>query len=549
MRLPRRTNALRGLTEVAAIRSVANRILDIISLQTAAERSRKKLHSMAHHQGMTLIALANALYDETMRVRFHADPIVQATELLLQERTPRDVDAIRPREEEVKVEAYVRELIPPSSRSFKSPHQATAQTQLLSNGRYAVMMTAAGSGYSRWGEFAVTRWREDPTRDCWGSYVFLRDVDTGAVWSAGYQPSGVEPDAYDASFFEDRVEISRRDGTITTRLEVAVSPEDDAEGRRITISNVGSRTREIELTSYAEIVLAPDASDVAHPAFSNLFVQTEFVSGIGAVLATRRRGSPNEPHVWAAHLAVVEGDVFAGVQYETDRARFLGRGRVIRTPVSVIDGQPLSNTVGAVLDPIFSLRRRVRLAPGATAHITFWTLVASSRNGVLDLADKHGNPAAFERLATLAWTQAQVQQFHLGITPDEATMFQRLASGVLYANPALRPSSEVLAHSEGAQPALWPYGISGDIPIVLCRIDNIEDLQIVRQLLQAHEYWRMKQLTVDLVILNESPPSYSQDLRTTLEGMVRAAESRRLAGGAMSRGAMGTEGKAEPDVG
>ncbi len=202
----------------------------------------------------------------------------------------------------------------------------------------------------------------------------------------------------------------------------------------------------------------------------------------------------------------------------------------------VIDGQPLSNTVGAVLDPVFSLRRRVRLAPGTTAHITFWTLVASSRNEVLDLADKHGNPAAFGRLVTLAWTQAQVQQFHLGITPDEATMFQRLASGVLYANPALRPSSDVLALSEGAQSALWAYGISGDIPIVLCRIDNIEDLQIVRQLLQAHEYWRMKQLAVDLVILNDNPPSYAQDLRTTLEGMVRAAESRRLAGGAISRG-------------
>jgi cyclic beta-1,2-glucan synthetase len=493
---------------------------------------------MAHHQGMTLIALANTLYDETMRVRFHADPIVQATELLLQERTPRDVDVIRPREQEVKAGAYVRELAPPSSRRFQSAHQASIQTQLLSNGRYAVMMTAAGSGYSRWGELAVTRWREDPTRDCWGSYVFLRDVNTGAVWSAGYQPSGVEPDTYDASFFEDRVEISRRDGTITTKLEVAVSPEDDAEVRRITISNVGSRTREIELTSYAEIVLAPDASDVAHPAFSNLFVQTEFVPDIGALLATRRRGSPDEPEVWAAHLVIAEGDIFSGVQFETDRARFLGRGRVIRTPISIIDGQPLSNTAGAVLDPIFSLRRRVRLTPGATAHITFWTLVASSRNEVLDLADKHGNPAAFERLVTLAWTQARVQQFHLGITPDEATMFQRLASGVLYANPALRPSSDVLALSEGAQPALWPYGISGDIPIVVCRIDNIEDLQIVRQLLQAHEYWRMKQLAVDLVILNEYPPSYAQDLRTTLEGMVRAAESRRLAGGAMQRGAV-----------
>jgi len=493
---------------------------------------------MAHHQGMTILALANALHNGAMRVRFHAEPIVRATELLLQERTPRDIDAIRPREEEVKAATYVRELIPPSLRRFQSPHQAAVQTQLLSNGRYAVMMTAAGSGYSHWGDLAVTRWHEDPTRDCWGSYVFLRDVDTGAIWSAGYQPTAVEPDSYDASFFEDRVEISRRDGSITTRLEVAVSPEDDVEVRRVTISNVGNRAREIELTSYAEIVLAPQASDIAHPAFSNLFVQTEFVQDIGAVVATRRRGSPDEPEVWAAHFTVVEGDAFGGLQFETDRARFLGRGRFIRTPVSVIDGQPLSNTVGAVLDPIFSLRRRVRLVPGATAHITFWTLVASSRNDVLNLVDKHGNPAAFERLLTLAWTQAQVQLFHLGISPDEAIMFQRIASGVLYSNPALRPSSDVLTQSKGAQSALWGYGISGDLPIVTCRIDSMEDLQIVRQLLQAHEYWRMKQLAVDLVILNENPASYAQDLRTTLEAMVRATESRRLAGTATARGAV-----------
>jgi cyclic beta-1,2-glucan synthetase len=493
---------------------------------------------MAHHQGMTMIALANALHNGAMRARFHAEPIIQATELLLQERTPRDVEAAHPRREEARAAAHVHELVPQTSRRFQSPHQPIAHTQLLSNGRYAVMMTAVGSGYSHWGDLAVTRWREDATCDCWGTYIFLRDPDRGTVWSAGYQPSGVEPDSYEATFLEDRVEIVRRDGTITTRLEVTVSPEDDAEARRVTISNVGRRTREIEVTSYAEVVLASEAADTAHPAFSNLFVQTEFVADIGAVLATRRRRSPDEPPVWAAHVAVVEGEVVGSTQYETDRARFLGRGRGIRTPISVMDGRPLSNTSGAVLDPIFSLRRRIRLAPGATAHVTFWTLVSASRSDVLALADRHHDSAAFERASTLAWTLAQVQLFHLGIGSDEASLFQRLAGHVLYANPALRPSSDVLARSEGGQQALWEYGISGDVPIVVCRIDDIEDLQIVRQLLQAHEYWRMKQLPVDLVILNEHPASYANDLHAALEAMVRASQSRQLLGGATPRGAV-----------
>ena len=278
------------------------------------------------------------------------------------------------------------------------------------------------------------------------------------------------------------------------------------------------RTREIELTSYAEIVLAPPAADAAHPAFSNLFVQTEFAPELGALLATRRPRSHDEPQVWAAHVVVAEGETVGELQYETDRARFLGRGRGIRTPMSVIDGHPLSNTVGAVLDPIVSLRRRVRLAPGASARVTFSTLIAPSRDEALALADEYNNPATFERAATLAWTQAQVQLHHLSIDPDEAYLFQELASRILYSDPTLRPSSAVLTRNTRGPSALWRHGISGDIPIVLVRIDEPEDQGIVRQLLRAHEYWRMKQLAVDLVILNEQAPSYAQDLQAALGG-------------------------------
>ena len=481
---------------------------------------------MAHHQGMSLVALANVLYEGVMRARFHAEPRMQATELLLQERTPRDVLVARPRVEEVRAVANVRDLVPPVLRRFTSPHDPTPGIHLLSNGRYAVMVTTAGSGYSHWRDLAVTRWREDRTRDAWGTYVFLRDGHSGQVWSAAYQPSGVEPDSYEVAFSEDHVEIRRRDGAIATTLEVVVSPEHDAEVRRVSITNLGLRTREIELTSYAEIVLAPPAADAAHPAFSNLFVQTEFAPELGALLATRRPRSHGEPQVWAAHVVVAEGETVGELQYETDRARFLGRGRGIRTPMSVIDGHPLSNTVGAVLDPIVSLRRRVRLAPGASARVTFSTLIAPSRDEALALADEYNNPATFERAATLAWTQAQVQLHHLSIDPDEAYLFQELASQILYSDPTLRPSSTVLTRNTRGPSALWRHGISGDIPIVLVRIDEPEDQGIVRQLLRAHEYWRMKQLAVDLVILNEQAPSYAQDLQASLEAQVRTSQSR-----------------------
>ncbi len=480
---------------------------------------------MAHHQGMALVAIGNVLNDRAMVERFHADPIVEAAELLLQERMPRDVLVARPRAEEVKSAADVRDLVPPVLRRFTSPHDALPRTHLLSNGRYAVMVTTAGSGYSRWGDVAVTRWREDVTQDNWGSYLFLRDMETGAVWSAGHQPTGAEADSYEVIYSEDRAEFSRRDGSISTGLTVVVSAEHDAEIRRVSLTNLGTRERKIELTSYAEIALAPQAADMAHPAFQNLFVQTDFVPDIGALVATRRPQSAAEPSIWAAHVVALEDQPAGVVQYETDRARFLGRGRSVRSPVSVIDGHPLSNTVGSVLDPIFSLRCRVTLAAGATAHAIFSTVVAGSREEVLDLADKYRESATFERAAVLAWTQAQVQLHHLGIQSDEAHLFQRLANRVLYSDPSLRPSESLLARNNRGAPSLWAYGISGDLPIVLVRIDEAEDLGLVRQLLRAHEYWRLKLLDVDLVILNEHGATYAQNLHDSLEALVRTSQS------------------------
>ena len=481
---------------------------------------------MAHHQAMTIVAIANALDDGRMRARFHAEPIVQSAELLLQERMPRDIAMARPAPEQAAAAAAeVASLIPTVQRRYNSAHSRVPRTQLLSNGRYSAMVTAAGSGYSRWRDIAITRWREDVTCDGWGAYIFLRDVRSGEAWSAGYQPSLVEPGSYEVTFFEDRAEIVRTDGTVTTMLEITISPEDDAEVRRVSITNHGMRAREIELTSYAEIALARQADDTAHPAFSKLFVETEFVPGLGAILATRRRRSSSDPEVWAAHLAVVDGESSGDVQFETDRSRFLGRGQTIQSAAAISEGWPLSNTAGTVLDPIFSLRRRVKIPRGATVRVAFWTVAAASRDEVIDLADKHLDATAFGRAATLAWTQAQMQLLHLGIGTDEAHLFQRLANHVLYSDPTLRPPPEILKNGAGKISALWSQGLSGDLPIVLVRVEEGDHVELVRQLLRAHEYWRLKRLAVDLVILNERPASYIQDLQNDLETLVRMNQS------------------------
>ncbi len=335
----------------------------------------------------------------------------------------------------------------------------------------------------------------------------------------------VESDDYEVMFAEDRARIIQRDGTFTSALEIIVSSEDDVEIRRLTLTNGGSRAREIEVTSYAEITMTPQEADAAHPAFSNLFIQTEYIDAISAIVASRRPRSAHDAVNWFAHVvSSSDGEIATNVEYETDRSRFLGRGHNVTNPLSVMNGWPLSNTVGAVLDPVASLRKRVRIAPGASVHITFCTMAARTREEIISLADKYHDPAAFDRASTLAWTHAQVQLHYLGIGNDEANLFQRLANRILYSDPSLRPSSEILQHSQLPASGLWVHRISGDLPIVLVRIDDADDRGLLRQLLRAHEYWRMRHLAVDLVILNEKPASYAQDLQVYLENLVRACQ-------------------------
>jgi cyclic beta-1,2-glucan synthetase len=494
-------------------------------------QNQKRVHIrafMAHHQGMSLVAIDNVLHRNVMQERFHADPLVQATELLLQERIPVHVPITRPRAEEVLMSRIVRGVVAPVTRRYETADLPTPRVQLLSNGTYTVMVTTAGAGYSVCGGLAVTRWREDVTRDHWGSFCYLRDVRTGAVWSAGFQPTGREPASYEVSFAEDKAEFWRRDAGVLTHTEMIVSPEDNAEVRRVSLTNQSSRVREIELTSYMEVVLAPGAADAAHPAFSNLFVETEFIPSENALLARRRPRSEKDEVVWGVHTVVTEGESVGAVQYETDRGRFLGRGHTPSAPVAVMEDRPLSNTTGTVLDPVFCLRQRVRLKPAETARVSFATMVARSHEEALRLADKYHDTSTFEREARLAWTKSKVEMLHLNMDPEEAHLFQRLAGRLLYSDPSLRPRPHVLALNTKAQASLWPYGISGDLPIALVRIGQAEELDMVRQILRAHEYLRLKGLSFDLVILNDRPLSYAQELNDDLQTLIRKTGSQAL---------------------
>jgi cellobiose phosphorylase len=484
---------------------------------------------MAHHEGMSFLSLAHLLLDRPMQKRFELNPSFQATTLLLQERVPKASAFYWHAAEhsEVRTTPSGPET---SVRVFSSPDTPIPEVQLLSNGRYHVMITNAGGGYSRWKDIAVTRWREDSTCDNWGTFCYIRDVASGEFWSTAYQPTLKQSENYEAIFSEARAEFRRRDHEFDTHTVIAVSPEDDIELRRITLTNRSRTRRAIDVTSYAEVVLASSAADALHPAFSNLFVQTEIIRQQRAILCTRRPRSREEHPPWMFHLMAVHGADIGEVSYETDRLRFIGRGNTVANPqvmrrASDLSGDlsgALSGSQGSVLDPIVAIRHRITLDPGESATMDIVSGVGETRDACLGLVEKYQDRRLADRVFDLAWTHGRVVLRQLNATEADAQLYAHLAAPVIYANSSLRADVSVLGKNRRGQSGLWSYSISGDLPIVLLRIGDPANIELVRQLVQAHAYWRLKGLVVDLVIWNEDHAGYRQELHEQIMGLIAA---------------------------
>ncbi len=485
---------------------------------------------LAHHEGMSLLSLAYLLLDRPMQKRFESDPLFQGTTLLLQERIPKATAFYSHTADLSDLRTTASGWETPVRR-FSSAHTPIPEVQLLSNGRYHVMITNAGGGYSRWKDMAVTRWREDSTRDNWGTFCYIRDVTSGEFWSTTYQPTLKPPKNYEVIFSEGRAEFRRRDHEIETYTEIVVSPEDDIELRRTRITNRSRTSRTIEITSYAEVVLASSAADALHPAFSNLFVQTEIIPERQAILCTRRPRSLDEHSPWMCHLMAVHGADIGTISYETDRLQFIGRGRTAADPQALSgsgalqgmqDAAALSGSEGSVLDPIAAIRCRITLDPEESATINMVSGIGDTRDVCLGLVEKYQDRRLADRVFDLAWTHSQVVLRQLNASEADAQLYGRLASSVLYANSFLRADPGVLIKNRRGQSGLWGYAISGDLPIVLLQIGDPANIDLVRQLVQAHAYWRSKGLAVDLVIWNEDHGGYRQLLHDQVMGLIAA---------------------------
>ncbi|MFO0919323.1 MAG: glucoamylase family protein [Planctomycetaceae bacterium] len=476
---------------------------------------------MAHHQAMSLAAIANVLLDQTIQRRFHAHPMIRATEMLLQESMPVEAPTIQPHLEEtsdVRPRQDDTAIVSRRMIGFETP---APRTHLLSNGSYTVMTTNTGEGYSQWSEIGVNRRRCDGLQPAGGQFLFIRDVQTGEYWSATYQPTCRKPDHYEVIYAIDKAEYRRRDDDLETHLEIVVSPDCQVEVRQLKITNHGWRPRELEITSYTDVTLVPHAADLAHPAFQKLFVETEFIAEETALIARRRPRDSHTAPVWGIHVLACPEAAPGSLEYESSRENFLGRGRDLRRPAALEAGARLTGTTGLVLDPVFSLRCRVSVGRHAAVSLAFSTGVATSREQALELADQFHESRNVQRAFEMAWVFNQVQLHHLHITAAQAQRFQQAAGMLLFPQRQTRgPEASMQANRQG-QRGLWRFGISGDRHLLLVKVAEMEHVDFVRELLLAHEYWRHHGLTVDLAILNCHPGSYLDALQEQLQRFVQ----------------------------
>lgn len=375
-------------------------------------------------------------------------------------------------------------------REIDTPDTIVPQIALLGDRRYNVLVTAAGSGVSRHAGIAVSRWRNDGTRDAYGQWCYLKNVGTGQAWSAGHQPLCADYSAYDAALSGDCVRIRRKDGDFETVTEIAVLRDVAGEARRVSVTNNSGRDTDLEITSYQEVVLASAVLDRGHRAFRNLFVQTEWLADGPAILAMRRPRSAAEKTRWCGHSMAVSA--VAGVSCETDRALFIGRGRSPRNPVTMDAPGELSGSAGAVLDPVLALRARVGVPAGETISAVFTTYVTENRGEAVERACAFGEFRGANQAIEDAIAAGDTAAGELGISPARAAGLHELAGDLLY-GPSRLPT--------GTREDLLALELTGDAPIVLAAADNETDATAVDELLDLHEYWTRKGILHDLVII------------------------------------------------
>ncbi len=468
---------------------------------------------MAHHQGMLLVALGNELNARNMVERFHADPMIETGEALLNERAPDATPAEWPLAEASKVVSEIETAKAPGGPApWLVDQEAGPQAFVLSNGRLTSLLTASGGGGLRWQGLSLTRYQPDPTCDEEGVWLYLRDEDTRQVWLATAATGRTTYSAH-------RAELHLRREGISVHVDVAVAAADDVEVRQVTLHNETSLPRRISVTTAGRPVLLAVRQAPVHPAFSSMFVESERLADLDALLFARRPQTPEEPPAVLVHRLVHEGTAVTLAAFESDRRQFFGRTGSTQAPQALAGDGLQGGSVGAVLDPIISLTALVTLAPKGSVTLAFVTTVGRARSAAVELARKYGSMHAVRWTFHDAEQESARRLQRAKLEPALLPTLQRLFSALLYGDPSFRATPGVRAATPPSQRRLWAHGISGDDPIVLVRVAN-PDAPILAEMLAVQRYLRSCRVRLDLVLVDEQASGYVMEGLGTLRSVL-----------------------------
>jgi cyclic beta-1,2-glucan synthetase len=486
---------------------------------TNGEKSYILKSFLAHHQGMILTSINNLINKGVLQKRFQSCALIKAIDILLQEPFPfyaAPIALTRPKP----LFARKSDVKPLLKQIQRTPHTFFPHTHVLSNGKLSQMIDNSGSGFLFWEKnIALTRWTEDAEQNDYGYYIFIKDLDTEQVWSVGFQPTKVQPDFYEVVYGPEKVEFSRKDHGIFLKMEITISPEHDMEIRKLTFKNESGRRRRLEITSYGEVVLKNLDADASHRTFSNMFVESSFNADFDSLIFKRRPRSHDDKEVFMAHT-VVASSCWSRIQFETDRAHFIGRGNTIHNAQVLEKKTALSNTTGSTLDPIFSLRVIVVVDEEKLESISLVTAIAASKEELLQIIPTYYSPYSVARAFELSFAKSNIELRYERIPFDKIHLYQEFTKCIFFHIDPYRPGKEARKKNTLQQESLWRFGISGDIPLILVHLKQTNQLNLVKELLTAHHYLSLKGLIFDLVILNEVKEGYRTEFLNTIEDTI-----------------------------
>ena len=466
---------------------------------------------MAHHQGLILLSINNLINNEILVKRFSSNPEIEAVDILLQERMPEKAIITKEKKEKVQ-KLKLKDYENYSEKVYTKLNTNLNTSNVISNGKYTIVSTLKGTGYSKYKNLLINRYKE--TADySQGICFYIKNLNTKQIYSNLPEGKGK------VTFAQDKTEYKKIEGSIEVKTKITVAPEEPVEIRRLSLKNNGNNVETLEVTSYFEPVLSTDIQDYAHTAFNNLFLIFKEI-GNGNILIKRKKRGPKQRDIYAGVSLYTESETIGDAQYEIDKEKFIGTGN-LRMPEAIKNSKPFSKSLGLVTDPGLAIKKTIKIMPGETATLDLVISAGFEEEQILKLISNYSNEKTISKVFELSKAKTEAETVYLGLKASDIEKYQKMLGYLIFQNPMRKEVMAKLPKRVYSQSELWKYGISGDLPILLVKIKDVNDMHVIKDTLKAMEFFRSKNIKIDLVILNEEKNSYEHFIQFEIENEIQ----------------------------